>query len=191
MGEGSGVQQEFAFDEGYEYGGGGGTPAHSGFFVSVLTRYPEIASLKYVPETGCVVFRFMLQGVPARAELREFVRGLRLSLEVYAVLSHHPVHVLRIDHVPCEPFCSVEVTRDVDTLTSGEIALIVGFLRDRFAERLVYEDAEMPEDDDLRMQDAVIAHTLDDVRQMKPCRDLIGYREHGRVVLFGRGEHKP
>lgn len=182
----------FASDSGYEYAGDGERHStHAGFFVSVLLRYPEIGSVKYVPDTGCVVFRFMLHGALSKAAYRELVSELHLSLEVYSELSGRPIHVLKVDRVTCEPFSTVEITRDLDTLTPQELSLIVGFMCGKFADRLVYEMVDLPEADEMQIQDAMIEHMLDDVRQVRPRRDVIGFRERGRILLFRRGETKP
>lgn len=163
--------------------------SQSGLFVSLLLRYPEIGSVKYVPSTRCLVVGFFLRQCPSRKEFRRLRSLLHGSMETYSALSGREIHVLKLTRTDYAPLCIVEVTRDIATLTPEELALIVGVLREHCKDRLVCDGAEHPDYEAAYIHDDTIGHLLDDVRQIPPSRRMIGFREGGRVVLFKGDGH--
>lgn len=183
---GVGVREDlwpYVFDsESYH---GEGSPSHAGLFVSLLMRYPEISSVRYRPENACLVIGFTVRQDLTEDDFAALKERLELSLEVFSDLSGKPIHVLELRHIHVAPFTVLEVVRDVQTLTQMELSVIVGTLADRFGESLVYEPIIPEETDEPFLQDDLIEHLLDDVRLVPPPRQVIGFREDGRVVVRG------
>lgn len=168
---------------------GGEGSTHTGLFVSLLVRYPDLGAVKYQPQTRCLVMRFILQPVPSSQAFQAFRTRVQQSLAAYADLTGSPIHVLNLTRSVHEPYCVVEVTRDVDTLTQEELTLLVSLVRDTFGDQLILDAPLEPlAEEDLHVQDELIGHMLEDVRLVPPLRDLIGFRENGRVLLFNRGD---
>lgn len=171
---------------GTERGHGEGHAQHAGLFVSLLVRYPEIGSVRYLPENETLAIGFTVRQELTDGEWSSFEKHLQLSLEVFSELSGRPIHVLQLRHVGYAPFTALEVIRDVQTLTQQELSVIVGTVSDRFGESLIYEPVGSDHDDDEPLlQDDLIEHLLDDVRMVPPPRRMIGFRDHGRVVVRG------
>ena len=159
----------------------GGTSAPAGLFVSLLVRYPELGSVKFIPETRTLVLTFLLRPSPDSSLFKAFSKRLYQSLEAYSYLSGRPVHVINVSRTDHESCTVIEATRDIDTLTQEELSLIVALVREWFSDRLV---------PDIQVQDEIIGHMLEDMRKSSSLGDLIGFREGDRVLLFNRGEAK-
>lgn len=163
-----------------------GSPSHAGLFVSLLVRYPQIGSVRYLPDDGTLVLGFMVRGKMTSEEFAALRSQVELSLEVFSELSGRPIHVLDLRHIRCSPFTALEVVRDVETLTRMELSVIVGTLTDRLGEDLVWEPAESEDTVyEPLLQDDLIEHLLDDVRLVPPPRRVIGFRDEGRIVVHG------
>lgn len=176
----------FCANEFVEVEGDSTVPA--GLFVSLLLRYPDMGTVKYRPDNRCIVMSFMLYPSPEAHVFDAFSKRLRQSLEVYSDLSGRAIHILnvtRVEHAECTV---IEATRDVDTLTQEELALIVALIRETFGDRLISERVDPVSEEDLQVHDEIIGHMLDDVRQVSSLDNLVGFREGGRVLLFNRGE---
>lgn len=166
----------------------GDSSVPAGLFVSLLLRYPDIGTVKYVPENRALVMSFLLHPAPEPAAYEAFARRLRQSLEAYSYLSGRAIHVLnlrRVDHATC---AVIEATRDVDTLTQEELSLIVSLIREEFGRHLVTDRFDPLPEEELQVQDEIIGHMLDDVRRVSALGNLVGFREGGRVLLFNREE---
>lgn len=168
----------------------GGTSAPAGLFVSLLVRYPELGSVKFIPETRTLVLTFLLRPSPDSSLFKAFSKRLYQSLEAYSYLSGSPVHVINVSRTDHESCTVIEATRDIDTLTQEELSLIVALVREWFSDRLVPEAAEPMTEEDIQVQDEIIGHMLEDMRKSSSLGDLIGFREGDRVLLFNRGEAK-
>lgn len=166
----------------------GGTSAPTGLFVSLLVRYPDLGSVKFLPESRTLVMTFLLRPSPENSLFKAFSKRLYQSLEAYSYLSGSPVHVINLSRTDHESCTVIEAARDVDTLTQEELALIVAIVREWFSDRIVLEGMEPMAEEDLQVQDEIIGHMLEDVRKVSALGDLIGFRDGGRVFLFDRGE---
>lgn len=166
----------------------GGTSAPAGLFVSLLVRYPDLGSVKFLPESRTLVLTFLLRPSPESGLFKAFSKRLYQSLEAYSYLSGSPVHVINVSRTDHESCTVIEAARDVDTLTQEELALIVALVREWFSDRLVLEATEPMTEEDMQVQDEIIGHMLEDVRKDPSLGDLIGFRDGDRVLLFNRGE---
>lgn len=168
----------------------GGTSSPTGLFVSLLVRYPDLGSVKFLPESRTLVMTFLLRPSPESRLFKAFCKRLYQSLETYSYLSGSPVHVINVSRTDHDSCTVIEASRDVDTLTQEELALIVALVREWFSERIVLESTEPMAEEDLQVQDEIIGHMLEDIRQISSLGDLIGFRDGERVLLFNRGERE-
>jgi len=75
--------------------------------------------------------------------------------------------------------------RDIASLTSEEIALIVGIMEE-FFETALLKDTQDEDIADSLPSDDTINNMLIDVKTSAGEKDIIGYRDEGRIVVFDK-----
>lgn len=162
-----------------------------GLLISILVRYPEVGTVKYQPEERTLRFTFMASGELDEETFLSFARRLKESLLTFAFVNGRRMRVCLLEKNEYNGFTVVEVHRDVESLSREEISLIASLLAESFADRVVKEVQEPLLEEDQLYQEELIEHMLDDVRQGQITKDLIGFRENGRVFVFDKADPWP
>lgn len=162
--------------------------------MSILVRYPEIATVRFDPRGRCLKFTLIIRkhaGKPGRERsfrklLDIFETKLRESLSSYQSLIDIEPSQFEVDKTEAGNFCIITIRRDVMTLTHDEISLIIDLANDVFARNLVVDHEAALMEEERMAQDEMIANMLDDLRESREGAKLIGFREEGRVVIFNK-----
>lgn len=153
--------------------------------ISILVRYPEVATINFDQENKVLKFTFIITGIIDEMVLNDFKKGLINSTEVYNMLENQKPTILEINEQLAEDFTLLEVKRDVATLTKEEISLYISLLRIKFNKSIVAEMNEMLEED-LLMQEELIEHMLENIKFTNQDNSLIAFREEGKVLVFNK-----
>jgi hypothetical protein len=162
-----------------------------GLLISILVRYPEVATVKYQPEERTLRFTFMVAGLVSEDEFSTFTGRLKESLLTFAFVTGRRMRVCLLEKTEYNGFTLVEVYRDVESLSREEISLIASILAEDCGDRMVTEAQEPLLEEDQLFQEELIEHMLDDIRQGQITKDLIGFRENGRVFVFDKADPWP
>jgi len=154
--------------------------------ISILVRYPEIGTVNYDAEAGTINLTFMVSGNPAPEELRAIQDRLLSSIEAYHVLEGLTGGGADVRCSACDSVAMLTLRRDMDTLSRGEIALVIALLKEALQDRLVADDNDAILEEDLLVQDEVIGTMLESMRKDHSGNGLIGIREDGRVLVFNK-----
>lgn len=157
-----------------------------GLLISVLVRYPEIASVQYEHRNKSLKFSFLLSGTAAGDEL-DLTRGLILSSlqALFYIQGKTPglVDVLLDNH---DNITVIQIRRDVASLSQEEISMVTEIMKERFGGSLFVERPEGFGDDDTAMQEEMIQEMLEDLKESKLQRNLVAFREEGRVLVYNK-----
>ena len=169
-----------------QYKGKEDVTSGAGLLISILARYPEVATINFDPAGRILKFTFL----SARPLLKEEVSAIKEkvldSIAVFNLLEKKKAKVKAVLFQECDSLTFIEVRRDVDTLVAEEIALIVQLLRNFLGGRLVTEANEVCLEDDLILQEEIIEHLLENVRGTTEDRCLFAFREEDRVLVFNK-----
>lgn len=154
--------------------------------VSILVRYPEIGSINFDATNNTLKLTFMLATVPTDAEYADIKRILLTGISAYHVLEQSKENIAEITFSSCEQVAMLTIMRDVATLSKGEIGLIIGLLRDNFANNLIVDENAALLEEDLIIQEELIGNMLENVKTQRSNNGLIGIREDGRVFVFNK-----
>lgn len=161
------------------------TPAGDAHLVaSLLARYPEIGSLEYCPRSRQFTFTFLITATGLN--IPAFHERLKESLQAYSFLTGHPVDLLIVDWIEEAGVTLLRVARDLPTLRHEEIALLIGLVQQEFSELIACEENGPVPEFDGPMQEELIQHMLEDLRDTPRSREVIGFRREGRVVVYHR-----
>lgn len=152
----------------------------------LLVRYPEIGSVRFDPTQKTLQFSFVLAKPLSPAELEKFQDKLELSLDSISQLQGRELGKIEVQYAEEEGLTFLEIIRDVDSLNQEEISLIIGLIQQFFESTLLLDQEEAVQDDDVLLQEEMIEHMLEDLKDSRPEKRLIGFREEGRVLIFNR-----
>lgn len=154
--------------------------------VSVLLRYPEVGSVDFDPADQTLKFTFLFHRSPGRRRVRRLTALLQDSLRVMHQLENHKPRTIRVESVEDSQLTVLSVLRDVATLSQSEIFLVVNILREHCSGLLVSDQQEMMPEEDMVVQEEIIAEMLEDVRSHQQHHNLTAFREDGRVIVFNK-----
>lgn len=158
----------------------------AGLLISILARYPEVATVNFDPAGRVLKFTFLSSRALLPDEFSVMKEKVLDSIAVFNLLKKKKAKVKAVCCQECDRLTFIEVRRDVDTLVAEEIALIVQLLWDFLGEHLVTEANEACLEDDLILQEEIIAHLLENVRGTTEDRCLFAFREEDRVLVFNK-----
>ena len=155
--------------------------------VSLLVRYPELASVTFDPESRDLQLVFVLAQPLEQETFDEFQRKTDLSLGIFLELSGREQGKVDVDiaFFNHDNHAFIEIRRDVQTLSQEEIALLHDLVVAEFGERLISEQEDNLGEEELEVHEAIIENMLEDLKESsRPDKTLIGFREEGRVLVF-------
>lgn len=154
--------------------------------ISMLVRYPELATINFDPRRQSLKFTFLLTRVLSEEEFGAFRARLLDSLSAYAWLEGLDVSTTEVGLTKYGDVSVVEVVRDVRSLSQGEVSLTIDLIRGLFASTLVVDRGESVQEDELAAQEELIEQMLEDLRESRSDKNLIAFREEGRVLVFNK-----
>jgi hypothetical protein len=152
--------------------------------VSLLIRYPEIATLSLNPEEGSFAFSFIFKRAFSPAEIKELRESLTESLYAMLELKNQQPSVLKISCRKLKGFSFLELKRDILSFSQEEITLVIGIIASKYAEEIIKDEDEGIAEEEQLFQEEMIDHMLEDLKDTRQERRLIGIREEGRVMIF-------
>ncbi|MCL6558590.1 MAG: hypothetical protein K6U74_07260 [Firmicutes bacterium] len=157
-----------------------------GLLISILVRYPEVATINFDPEKHLLKFTFLYSQVFGDEELGNLKAKLLDSVEVYNHLEGKETRVVSLSHQICDNLTIIEVQRDVDTLVQEEINLIVELFHQYLNTNLVTEESDQLIEEELIAQEEIIEHMLESIKYSTQDKYLYAFREEGRVLVFNK-----
>jgi hypothetical protein len=157
----------------------------------LLVRYPEIGSVRFDPGQKTLLFSFVLVKALTNEEFEPFKADLLLSLNSMSQLQEREPGAVDISYAEYDGLTFLEIVRDIESLNQDEIALITGVIHQFFEEYLLLDQEDSIQEEDTVLQEEMIEHMLEDLKDSRQEKRLIGFREEGRVLVFNRANlHK-
>jgi hypothetical protein len=156
--------------------------------VSLMVRYPEIATLSLNPEEKSIHFTFLIAHPLTEDEFNNFKERLFLGLQVMAEIHQRAMEVCTVAHQSQDNFGFMEISRDIASITQEEISLLVNLIREVFTGDLVSDQEDSIGEEEQVFQEEMIDHMLEDLKDSRQEKRLIGIREEGRVMVFNRAD---
>ena len=157
-----------------------------GLLISILVRYPEVATINFDPVQRVLKFTFAVSRVLDALEMEIISQKLLDSIEVLNKLEGKAARLSLVDRQECDSFTMIEIQRDVETLVQEEIALIVELFRQNLENSLITDETQSLYEEDLLMQEEIIERMLESVKGFAGDKKLFAFREEGRVLVFNK-----
>ena len=151
---------------------------------ALLVRYPEIASMRSTPGEGSVRFSFAVSQRLDGPAQRALVDQIESHVESFLTLTGDGGEI----GVECESdraMSFVHVTRDLETFTKDELAMLTSLFADRFGAALVRNPVpdEHPDEDPV-LQEELVESAIEALRDPALSKSLVGFREEKRVLVY-------
>ncbi len=163
-------------------------PANSGIglLFSLLTRHSEICSAQYSPDDTKLGMSFLICKKVAGEEVDALRNRMAHSIvAIWDILRMPSDGKMELKVEELGEYTRLTMLRDIASLTSEEIALIVGIMEEFFETALLKDGPDEDLYDSLPSDDA-INNMLIDVKASSGEKDIIGYRDEGRIVVFDK-----
>lgn len=154
--------------------------------ISILVRYPEVATIDLEADHQVLKFTFLFNQSISTDNLTNLKGILLESIQVYNYLENRKPTRISINQQDCDEITVVEILRDVESLSQEEIALIVDVFNQYFRYNLVKEASDDMIEEDLLVQEELIEHMLESVKGNNDNDHLYAFREEGKVLVFNK-----
>ena len=155
-----------------------------GLVCALLVRYPEIASIRCMPGEGTVCLTFAVSARMDRATKQTVADEIEAHVNGFLALARDGGEI-RVDCESDRVLSFVHVTRDLDTFTKDELAMLTSFFAQRFGATLVRNPVpdEHP-DEDPAAQDELVETAVEALRDPAQSKSLVGFREEKQVLVY-------
>ena len=109
--------------------------------VSLLVCYQEISMVSFDPAQETLDLSFTLSEIPQRSSFETVTTVIIESIEAYHALEHVSAAVLKLSLEAQGSLSFLHIIRDVDSLSRGEISLIVTLLQEYLGDVLLSDDS--------------------------------------------------
>lgn len=157
-----------------------------GLLISILVRYPEVGTINFDPQSHELKLTFIFTGEFENSEVNSLNSIIEDSVITYHKLEKTNPRVICLEWQTCNNYTVLEIKRDVDTLSQDEISLIIGLFQEHFHQSLVADTNDGLWEEDLLVQEEMINHMLENMKNEVPDKKLIAYREEGKVLVFNK-----
>ena len=158
--------------------------------ISLLIRYPEIGSIRYLPEQRSLQLSFYIcLNEAQRTSFQPSIIEKKIveHVETFLALNADSYEIFTVKWVELESMLQLTLERDVKSLSLHEVSLIVTLLEEALGTDLVIEKGALTDDEDMWFQnEALIDGLLESMRRENPRQLLVGIREEGRVMVFNQ-----
>lgn len=168
----------------FELKGGTGITDTVNLAISILTRYPEVSTINYNPADKSIKFSFLVFACIGNGEFNNIKQLLIDSIDVYNTIEGRHTKLISIEKQNVGDYTLVEIKRDMETLTQGEIFLLVMSIQRSVKNNTVIEKNSYFNDDDNELQEELIESMLYKVKTTQTNESLLAIREDGRVLIF-------
>ncbi|MGB9887418.1 MAG: hypothetical protein ACPLRW_10505 [Moorellales bacterium] len=155
-----------------------------GLLISLLVRYPEVATINYEPQAHALKFTFIIREVLSSDRIRDLEVKLAQCLDAFSYLTKRGSRLVSLQASIQDRFTFLEIKRDMFSLSEEEISLLIGLLREEFGNSLVSEPSDPMLEEELLAQENLIGHMLENVKEKVSDKRLIAFREEGKVLVF-------
>lgn len=154
--------------------------------VSMLLRYPELSSLNYDSKTKSLHLTYLTSSQLSEEQIHHLKEVLVENLDAYMNLTGNGMDTFTIEVTLAGNVSFIEITRDVKTLSKGEISLLTGLLHRELETTLISDNNEDLLTEELTLQEEIIEELLEFLRDVPHNQNVIAFRDNGKVLAFNK-----
>jgi hypothetical protein len=140
--------------------------------------------MRSAPGEGTVRFSFAISQRIDKKSQRALIEEIESHVDAFLSLVAERGE-LRVECESDRPMSFVHVTRDLETFTKDELAMLTGLFAERFGAALVRNPVpEEHPDEDPALQEELVESAIEALRDPAQSKSLVGFREEKRVLVY-------
>ena len=155
---------------------------------SILVCFSEITTISYEPDDESLKITFTLQKTMNQESFDELARFLAESIHTYHALEGFFDSRVDFSMETHGKLSFLHMTRDIGTMSRGELSLVAAIMKERFWAELVVDGHGRGtlDPDFAAAQEETLDRMLGNIRGISLPGRLVGVREGDHVVVFDR-----
>ena len=153
---------------------------------SILVCCPEITTISYELKHETVEITFALKQPMNEKDFEATTHFIGESVAAYHSLNGLYDVGMDVSMEIQGEMGFLHITRELKTLTRGEVALLAALMREKFGEKLAMDAGGRIDSESQAMQEELIDRMRGSVQQIRLVDRLVGIREEDHVVVFDR-----
>ena len=149
--------------------------------IALLLRFPQIGTMHYIPKTMTVEIVFLLEELTAQ-EFEHFHELCNDHFDVYQRLTKRQFSIFNMELAKTDWLSAITFTRDLDSLTYGELGILMELVIRDLGKKIIIEDGEYLTDDFFCTTD--LTELINAAKTDSSQDTLVGFRTKGRVMVF-------
>ncbi|GAC1441040.1 MAG: hypothetical protein NVS2B8_07420 [Vulcanimicrobiaceae bacterium] len=155
-----------------------------GLIITLLVRYPEIATIVSHPKDGTLTLSFAIASPLRRALERNVRESVEEHVRALLAIGRDRPDALVVDCESDAGMSFVRITRDARSFSREELVVLVALLGVTFGAALVRSPATDDDADDDGSADELVDYAIEALRDPAQQRSLLGFREEKRVLVY-------
>lgn len=148
--------------------------------IALLIRFPQISTVYFEPEEKVLRLVFLVKDT--KKDFYQFAQVFESHLALLYNLEEEEVSVASLTKTENSRLTSIEVSRDLASLSLGELKVMTQVILDYYGEQVVQDGPEMQDEDEY--EQSVLIESLLMSSSWRNFERLTGFRENGRVLVF-------
>ncbi len=170
---------------GYIYRDGNNVSDNIGLLISILVRYPEIGSINLDSHNKKIKFTFIVAELLDKHYIQDFFLRLEDCIDAFLHIKGNEIHDFEYNSWDHSGLITLEISRDVETISQDEIALVVALVNEMFGGMLII-DVSGHIEEDIDYQEQLIGDILKKIPTTVNFKNLYAYRDEGKVMVFNK-----
>jgi len=156
-----------------------------GLVCALLVRFPELASIRSMPNDRTVRLTFAVSRRLDRAAQAALIESIDDHVRGFLMFGKAEPESLKVECEGDRAMAFVHVTRDLETFSKEELELHGGFFAERFGDALVRNPVPDDQfDEDPAVGDEAAFAAVEALRDPDQSKSLVGFREEKRVLVY-------
>ena len=161
-------------------------PEGVNLLASILICYREISAVAYEPKDKSVKITFALEKSMDEEDFKELAEYLAESMNTYLTISGFYGTKIDFTMETQGKYAFLHIIRELETLTKGELTLIVTLLGERLGDSLIMSGEEELDDELLEVHEETLERMLMSARMTDLRGRLVGVREGDAVMVYDK-----
>jgi hypothetical protein len=156
-----------------------------GLVCALLVRFPELASIRSMPNDRTVRLTFAVSRRLDRAAQASLIEAVDDHVRGFLTFGKIEPETLAVECESDRSLTFVHLTRDLESFSKEELELHGGFFAERFGDALVRNPVPDDQlDEDPAVGDEAAYAAVEALRDPDQSKSLVGFREEKRVLVY-------
>ncbi|HQA06448.1 MAG TPA: hypothetical protein PLM20_01295 [Syntrophomonadaceae bacterium] len=151
-------------------------------FISISLTYPELHSIRYDSDHDIISCQIAVQGDIATDQEKHLLTRFKQCLDLYHTMTGDKASIMRVYVQRLSEVTLLHYERDMNTMSEGEIGLLLNLTRDIISNRILYDTGDSITEEPFKNK--VKQNLLRRISKDEDKHQFLAFRKQGRVLVF-------